>query len=571
MKKLILIIFMLPLAAMAQEVLGDSLIIYGGGSFEGIVSMDSNRIIKVDTAVDAWDAVPLWQIQDSIGTASDTSFWSRTQGHIWPSTVTDSVGIGTGSPTELLDVSGNSLLDGDVDIGGNLDVTEWANIVDSVRVGGSLYVTDSVGIGTGSPTEMLDVVGSIQLSDTLSLSGTTELYETSSGHAEYDGTSLIFNTTNIGTTLGSYNTFFGSGNFAADDAPTYNFASGYRNAYSATGAVEYNGMFGRQNAYSATGIVSYNGIFGRQNAYSATGNVYYNGIFGSQNAYSATGIVSYNGIFGYRNAYSATGNVKYNGIFGYLNAYSATGDVSYNGIFGYLNAYSATGSVQYNGIFGQENAYSSTGNVKYNGIFGYLNAYSATGDVTNSLLIGYRNADSATTVTNTIAVGGEVFKNSKINLTNAIGLGYQAGINTTFTGAAIFGTQGQPTTNNQVVIGSEFYTGGILLDTNTNVSGTFDLNLTQAVDTIETTLTDSDTNIPTSGAVFDYVNSFRSTYEKQLADSETNIAVGFTISANSLVFLNGSLLKVAQWSGEGTTTLVLSLSTKQYDNFFIKQ
>jgi len=71
--------------------------------------------------------------------------------------------------------------------------------------------------------------------------------------------------------------------------------------------------------------------------------------------------------------------------------------------------------------------------------------------------------------------------------------------------------------------------------------------------------------------VFDYVNSFRSTYEKQLADSETNIAVGFTISANSLVFLNGSLLKVAQWSGEGTTTLVLSLSTKQYDNFFIKQ
>jgi len=455
---------MLPLAAMAQEVLGDSLIIYGGGSFEGIVSMDSNRIIKVDTAVDAWDALPLWQIQDSIGTASDTSFWSRTQGHIWPSTV-----------------------------------------------------TDSVGIGTGSPTEMLDVVGSIQLSDTLSISGTSELYETSSGHAEYDGTSLIFNTTNIGTTLGSYNTFFGSGNFAADDAPVYNISNGF------------------------------------QNAYSATENISYNGIFGYQNVYSATSSVQYNGIFGIQNVYSATSSVRYNGIFGYRNAFLATADVSYNGIFGFQNAYSATG------------------NVFSNGIFGYQNAYSATGNITNSLLVGNRNADSATTVSHTIAVGGEVFKNSKINLTNTIGLGYQAGINTTYTGAAIFGTQGQPTANNQVVIGSEFYTGGILLDTNTNVSGTFNLNLTQAVDTIETTLTDSDTNIPTSGAVWDYVGGFRSTYEKELADSETNIAVGFTISANSLVFLNGSLLEVAQWSGEGTTTLVLSLSTKQYDNFFIKQ
>ena len=517
MKKLILIIFMLPLAAMAQEVLGDSLIIYGGGSFEGIVSMDSNRIIKVDTAVDAWDALPLWQIQDSIGTASDTSFWSRTQGHIWPSTVTDSVGIGTGSPTELLDVSGNSLLDGDVDIGGNLDVTEWANIVDSVRVGGNLYVTDSVGIGTGSPTEMLDVVGSIQLSDTLSLSGTSELYETSSGHAQYDGTSLIFNTTNIGTTLGSYNAIFGEGNFASAPTPTYNFMAGY------------------QNAYSTTAGANRNGIFGYKNVYSALGTVYYNGIFGERNVYLSTGVVGF------------------------------------NGIFGYINVYSATGDVKYNGIFGTRNAFLATGNVLNNGMFGYQNAYSATGNILNSLLIGDRNADSATTVTNTIAVGGQVFKNSKIDLTNAIGLGYQAGINTTYTGAAIFGTQGQPTANNQVVIGSEFYTGGILLDTNTNVSGTFNLNLTQAVDTIETTLTDSDTNIPTSGAVWGYVNTFRSTYEKELADSETNIAVGFTISANSLVFLNGGILKGSQWSGEGTTTLVLSLSTKQYDNFFIKQ
>jgi len=259
--------------------------------------------------------------------------------------------------------------------------------------------------------------GELLLTDTrLTLNGTTDFFENTSGNSEITGSSIIF-PTNIGTTLGSYNAIFGSGNFNAEEAPAYNFAAGYKNAYSATGSV------------------------------------------------------FYNGIFGDRNAYSATGSVQYNGMFGYRNAYSATGSIVYNGIFGNQNAYSATGSVQYNGIFGRENAYSATGYVYYNGIFGRENAYSATGNVYNSLLIGYKNADSATTVTNTIAVGGEVFKNSKIDLTNAIGLGYQAGINTTYTGAAIFGTQGQPTANNQVVIGSSTYTGGILLDTTTTVNG----------------------------------------------------------------------------------------------------
>ena len=80
MKKLILIIFMLPLAAMAQEVLGDSLIIYGGGTFQGIMSMDSNRIIKLDTAVNQWDAMPKWQIIDSIEASG--SKWTQLNGHI---------------------------------------------------------------------------------------------------------------------------------------------------------------------------------------------------------------------------------------------------------------------------------------------------------------------------------------------------------------------------------------------------------------------------------------------------------------------------------------------------------
>jgi hypothetical protein len=60
-------------------------------------------------------------------------------------------------------------------------------------------------------------------------------------------------------------------------------------------------------------------------------------------------------------------------------------------------------------------------------------------------------------------------------------------------------------------------------------------------------------------------------FEKELSDSEVSILVGFTVSTKSLVFLNGGVIKNSQWSGEGTETIILTLDTKQYDNFLIKQ
>ncbi len=69
----------------------------------------------------------------------------------------------------------------------------------------------------------------------------------------------------------------------------------------------------------------------------------------------------------------------------------------------------------------------------------------------------------------------------------------------------------------------------------------------------------------------DYYDAQQNVYEKELTDAEVNIAVGFTINSTSLVFLNGTALKDSEWSGEGSTTLILALATKQYDNFLIKQ
>jgi hypothetical protein len=67
------------------------------------------------------------------------------------------------------------------------------------------------------------------------------------------------------------------------------------------------------------------------------------------------------------------------------------------------------------------------------------------------------------------------------------------------------------------------------------------------------------------------LSSFQNVFEKELTAAETNIAVGFTIDSKALVYLNGDIIKSSQWSGAGTTTLILTLNILQYDNFQIKQ
>lgn len=85
----------------------DTIKVRGGGSFRGVVDMDTNRIIKLDTATGQYDAVPLFQIMDSIdaGTGAVT-YWTRVGGKLYQTTLTDEVGIKSITPDADLDVNG---------------------------------------------------------------------------------------------------------------------------------------------------------------------------------------------------------------------------------------------------------------------------------------------------------------------------------------------------------------------------------------------------------------------------------------------------------------------------------
>ena len=72
MRKLIIILFLIPLALTAQRrVYTDSLTVTGGGTFGDKVVIDTAQVKGVSYATDSLDAVPLGQLQDSLGTATD--------------------------------------------------------------------------------------------------------------------------------------------------------------------------------------------------------------------------------------------------------------------------------------------------------------------------------------------------------------------------------------------------------------------------------------------------------------------------------------------------------------------
>jgi len=164
-------------------------------------------------------------VEASFYIISTGQYWDKTLGHIYPSTITDSLGIGTDSPSELFEInggkfslngttdfyentSGKSQIDGgsivlnldNVYVENDLSFASQSVFVDSIlttvinsdgalvtssavvdyvgtvsdtslwgRSGGSVYtktVTDSVGIGVKSPAAILDVAGRIEISST---------------------------------------------------------------------------------------------------------------------------------------------------------------------------------------------------------------------------------------------------------------------------------------------------------------------------------------------------------------------------------------------------------------------
>lgn len=60
-------------------------------------------------------------------------------------------------------------------------------------------------------------------------------------------------------------------------------------------------------------------------------------------------------------------------------------------------------------------------------------------------------------------------------------------------------------------------------------------------------------------------------YEEELTTNKTIFSLGFKLESSSMVYFNGQVVKSDLWSGVGTTTLTLSLDTRQYDHIYVKQ
>ncbi len=64
----------------------------------------------------------------------------------------------------------------------------------------------------------------------------------------------------------------------------------------------------------------------------------------------------------------------------------------------------------------------------------------------------------------------------------------------------------------------------------------------------------------------DSIGSLNKVWEHEVVnDADNNFNVGFIIKSNATIFYNGAPLRSSQWSGEGTTQLVLALDTRRYD------
>ena len=79
------------------------------------------------------------------------------------------VGIGTATPTQALDVVGSSTVSGNATVGGSVGIgtgtpAQKLDVVGNSTVSGNATVGGSVGIGTGTPAQRLDVVGNATVS-----------------------------------------------------------------------------------------------------------------------------------------------------------------------------------------------------------------------------------------------------------------------------------------------------------------------------------------------------------------------------------------------------------------------
>lgn len=98
------------------------------------------------------------------GQPTKQELWESNQDHskVWSGPTVTSVGIGTTDPQRTLDVFGNTKIEGNLEVWmGN--ITSTGNIDAVSYTGGELRVSGNVGIGTNFPQEILEVKGNTKV------------------------------------------------------------------------------------------------------------------------------------------------------------------------------------------------------------------------------------------------------------------------------------------------------------------------------------------------------------------------------------------------------------------------
>jgi hypothetical protein len=280
----------------------------------------------------------------------------------------------TNSTTAVIDSSpswgaGTAISSAQAPISAETDST--GVLQNAVFASGKAYFAGSVGIGTTTPDNTIQVANLINFDNTLlntwlgyqaGYSNTTGSYNNANGYQ-----SLYFNTT------GSYNTANGFQSLYYNTTGNFSTANGFESLYSNTTGVN-NTANGYESLYSNT-TGSYNNANGYQSLYSNT-----TGSYNTANGYESlcfntTGVN--NNANGYASLYSNTTG-SYNNANGYQSLYFNTTGVN-NNANGYASLYSnTTGS--YNNANGYQSLYSNTTG-SYTNANGYRSLYYNTTNV----------------------------------------------------------------------------------------------------------------------------------------------------------------------------------------------
>ena len=333
------------------------------------------------------------------------------------------------------------------------------------------------------------------------------------------GGSVNFSQGLVGTASGSYNLFLGSSILGGPPASqTYNIAIGTAFGESAVGNVSSNLIMGTAIAGDSTGNLTSNLIMGSTIADATTTNLTQNLIIGDNILQVTTGGISQNLILGGNIGQTATGNNTYNLIIGYsvgaastgyfnnnlmivsssLSAFTGnftgnlligsgiankgTGNCTGNLAVGSNIGNNATGLWLNNSIVGGPQCNSITGNFAYNVIHGNYHCNSLTGAMLASVVLGSTcvfNTTNATNFNYGIAMPYDSLRESTASdIDYAIAIGYRAGYQNSKTNPALFGRQATATADKQVVIGSTYYTGGLLIDLGNGATSELKINTT---------------------------------------------------------------------------------------------